>query len=97
MELLEGLPDVLLPGGAIGAGVWLFYRLFVRSDRRESEAFDRIVEQRDHYRGRAEEAERLLADALGDLAAYRASYGPLAWDQVRAERDRLRAEGKRRQ
>ena len=79
-------PDWLIPGGAVGAGVWLFYRLFIRADRRERDVFDRAIDQRDHYRARAEEAERLLSDALVDLATYRRLYGPLDHERVYTER-----------
>lgn len=67
--------DWLIPGGAITAGIWLFYRLFLRSDRRERDAFIEVKEQRDHYRERAELAERLLADAINELTVYRAHFG----------------------
>ena len=90
MGWADQIPEFLLPGGAIGGGLWLFYRLFVRADRREKDVFDRLVDQRDHYRARAEEAERLLSEALYDLATYRRTYGPLDYEQRRRHRDRLR-------
>lgn len=87
----EGAPEWLIPGGAVGAGVWLFYRLFLRADRRERDVFDRAIDQRDHYRARAEEAERLLSDALADLATYRRMHGPLDYERVYRERASIRS------
>lgn len=66
MELPD-LPDGVTVPGAIGAAAWLFWRLVLRADRREQEAFRAILEQRDEWRERAEDAERRLADCLADL------------------------------
>lgn len=69
--------DVLVPGGAIGAGIWLFYRLFVRADKRERDAFREVKEQRDYWRARAEDAEGQLTDCAHELALFRQRFGEL--------------------
>ena len=64
----EPAAELLVPGSAIGAAVWLFYRLFLRSDRRERDAFLAIKEQRDEWRLRAENAEESLVECHQELA-----------------------------
>ena len=68
MEWISGAPDLLIPTSAVGAGIWLFYRLFLRSDRREQDAFREVKRQRDEWRARAEIAEDGLADCHQALA-----------------------------
>lgn len=69
------LADFLVPAGSVGAGIWLFYRLFIRADRRERDAFREVKEQRDYQRARAEEAERKLANCTQELAGFYQRYG----------------------
>jgi hypothetical protein len=69
--------EFLVPTSAVGAGAWLFYRLFLRSDKRERDAFMEVKRQRDHYRSRAETSEGLLSDALQELNEYRLRFGAI--------------------
>ena len=75
VEALSALPDLAIPTTAIGAGVWLFYRLVIRSDRREVGLFRELRRQRDEWRRRAEAAEDLLAECRRDLARVRDERG----------------------
>ena len=71
------LTDALIPGGAMVAGIWLFYRLFVRADRRERDAFREVKEQRDYWRARAEDCEDQWFNCVHELALYHRTVGPL--------------------
>ena len=71
------LADALVPGGAVAAAIWLFYRLFIRADKRERDAFREVKEQRDYWRTRAEDAEGQLAECAHELAIYHREHGPL--------------------
>ena len=63
--------DLLVPGTAVGAGIWLFYRLIARSDRRERDLFREMKQQRDEWRERAETAEGGLSDCMESLTRLR--------------------------
>ena len=65
---IEPAAEVVVPTTAVGAAVWLFYRLFLRSDKRERDAFLAIKEQRDEWRLRAEKAEEALVECNHQLA-----------------------------
>lgn len=73
MEAAEWLPDLVVPGGAIGGAVWLFWRFVLRADGRERDTFREVKEQRDYWRDRAEVAEH-------ELVRYTARFGPLDGD-----------------
>lgn len=71
------ITDLLFPGGSVAAGAWLFYKLFVRADRREKDLWRKMKEQRDEYRMGKERAEHQLQACAHELALYHARYGPL--------------------
>lgn len=73
--------ELLVPGSAFAAGIWLFYRLFVRSDKRERDAFREVKEQRDYWRSRAEDAEETARVFETKLIRYKLKHGPLGEDE----------------
>lgn len=75
IEALEPLTDVAIPGTALGAAAWLFHRLFLRADRRETSLFREMRRQRDEWRTRAEAAEELLGECHRKLARVTADRG----------------------
>lgn len=69
--------DLLIPGSAGAAAIWLFYRLFIRSDRRDKDLFRELKEQRDYWKSRAEVLFEERKSQSHKLAEYRRRYGSI--------------------
>lgn len=80
MEGIE-LADIVIPGSAGAASIWLFYRLFIRSDKRDRDLFRELKEQRDYWKSRAETLFEERKRQSRKLAEYRRRYGPIDDDE----------------